>query len=84
MSSGERPIGAAKGKQSDTEALCQTPPKYQSRAAIKQGTGGGGAQVKKHIKHVVVCICSIVRQLEASAHDWYPSQKMQSAWCGQL
>ena len=25
MSSGERPIGAAKGKQSDTEALCQTP-----------------------------------------------------------
>ena len=26
MSSGERPIGGAKGKQSDTEALCQTPP----------------------------------------------------------
>ena len=26
MSSGKRPIGAAKGKQSDTEALCQTPP----------------------------------------------------------
>ena len=26
MSSGERPIGAAKGKQSDTEALCQPPP----------------------------------------------------------
>ena len=25
MSSGERPIGAAKGKQSDTEALFQTP-----------------------------------------------------------
>ena len=24
-SSGERPIGAAKGKQSDTKALCQTP-----------------------------------------------------------
>ena len=29
MSSGERPIGAAKGKQSDTEALCQTPPEGQ-------------------------------------------------------
>ena len=28
MSSGERPIGAAKGKQSDGEALCQTPPPY--------------------------------------------------------
>ena len=26
MSSGERPIGAAKRKQSDTEALCQPPP----------------------------------------------------------
>ena len=26
MSSGERPIGAAKGTQSDTEALCQAPP----------------------------------------------------------
>ena len=26
MSSGEGPISAAKGKQSDTEALCQTPP----------------------------------------------------------
>ena len=26
MSSGERPIGAAKGKQPDTEALCQTSP----------------------------------------------------------
>ena len=26
MSGGERPIGAAKGKQSDTEALCQPPP----------------------------------------------------------
>ena len=26
MSSGERPIGAAKGKESDTEALCQPPP----------------------------------------------------------
>ena len=26
MSSGKRPMGAAKGKQSDTEALCQPPP----------------------------------------------------------
>ena len=26
MSGGERPIGTAKGKQSDTEALCQHPP----------------------------------------------------------
>ena len=26
MSSGERPIGAAKGKRSDIEALCQPPP----------------------------------------------------------
>ena len=26
MSSGERPIGAAKGKQSNTKALCHPPP----------------------------------------------------------
>ena len=30
MSSGERPMGAAKGKQSDTEALCQSPPQPPS------------------------------------------------------
>ena len=29
MSSGERPIGAAKGTQSDTKALCHTPPPPQ-------------------------------------------------------
>ena len=29
MSSGKRPIGAAKGKQSDTEALCHPPPPPQ-------------------------------------------------------
>ena len=28
MSSGGRPIGGAKGKQSDTEALCQPPRPY--------------------------------------------------------
>ena len=33
MSSGERPIGAAKGKQSDTEALCQTPPRTSPTAS---------------------------------------------------
>ena len=33
MSSGERPIGAAKGKQSDTEALCQPPPPHGSADA---------------------------------------------------
>ena len=30
MCGGERPIGAAKGKQSDTEALCQPPPPFQT------------------------------------------------------
>ena len=30
MGSGERPVGTAKGKQSDTEALCQTPPPAHS------------------------------------------------------
>ena len=34
MSSGERPIGAAKGKQSDTEALCQTPSGGDSKGRL--------------------------------------------------
>ena len=34
MSSGERPIGAAKGKQSDTEALCHPPPPPQASQAM--------------------------------------------------
>ena len=34
MSSGERPIGAAKGKQPNTQALCQTPP----HAALLHGS----------------------------------------------
>ena len=33
MSSGERLIGVAKGKQSDTEALCQPPPPPSPRVA---------------------------------------------------
>ena len=36
MSSGERPIGAAKGKKSDTEALCQIPPPPMSDSAASQ------------------------------------------------
>ena len=39
MSSGERPIGAAKGKQIDTEALCRTPPPPQG-ASGQQSVGG--------------------------------------------
>ena len=29
MSNGERPMGAAKGKRSDTEALCHPPPFFR-------------------------------------------------------
>ena len=41
MSSGERPIGAAKGKQSDTEALCQPPPPPAEGDSVTQGWVGG-------------------------------------------
>ena len=41
MSSGERPIGAAKGKQSDTEALCQAPPPCD----LNQAFGGDASEV---------------------------------------
>ena len=36
MSSGERPPGAAKGKQSDTEALCQTPTPLPGQAGHRR------------------------------------------------
>ena len=40
MSSGERPIGAAKGTQSDTEALCQTPPSPYKSNPLLRAAGG--------------------------------------------
>ena len=41
LSSGERPIGAAKGKQSDTEALCQPPPTTTTfREMVRRGCKG--------------------------------------------
>ena len=43
MSSGERPTSAAKGKQSDTEALCQTPPSFLWRTAVLILLRGGGS-----------------------------------------
>ena len=42
MSSGEAPIGTAKGKQSDTEALCQPPPPQVSAGVGKPPHGLGG------------------------------------------
>ena len=44
MSGGERPIGAAKGKQSDTEALCQPPAPRgpQAEAWLRAGAREGG------------------------------------------
>ena len=44
MSRGERPIGAAKGKQSDTEPLCQNPPQNDGvRWGVDHRPGGGGS-----------------------------------------
>ena len=40
MSSGERPIGAAKGKQSDTEVLCQPPPPPKAHRLFVFAFGG--------------------------------------------
>ena len=45
MGSGERPIGAAKGKQSDTEALCHPPPPPLKGANSQLGRGGGALPV---------------------------------------
>ena len=45
MGSGERPIGAAKGKQSDTEALCQTPPPFLTATPMPKQHRALGASV---------------------------------------
>ena len=42
MSSGERPIGAAKGKQPNTEALCQPPPPLVQETPLHSKRGGEG------------------------------------------
>ena len=44
MSGGERPMGAAKGTQSDTEALCHPPAPPDPRTP-RTGPVGGGASV---------------------------------------
>ena len=45
MSSGERPMGAAKGKQSDTEALCLPPPCVTFRTVVAPLRGPGQSTV---------------------------------------
>ena len=48
MSSGERPIGAAKGKQSNTEALCQPPsppPTENAGSGPPRARGYGGYMI---------------------------------------
>ena len=59
MSSGERPIGAAKGKQSDTEALCQPPPPFPQAGhmiQVMQMQGNAGASVLAHPSSPLPCI----------------------------
>ena len=53
MSSGKRPIGAAKGKQSDTEALCQPP----RRANLCSSSQVGGSTIHHLHRPVVPARC---------------------------
>ena len=70
MSSGEGPIGAAKGKQSDTEALCQTPPKYTGPFGVQWPAGGGGCAFPS------VVVKGVIRQSQG-AWRW---QLGSSSW----
>ena len=49
MSSGERPLGAAKGKQSDTEALCHPPPPPLLSKLSLQSTSAGAVCQRFHL-----------------------------------
>ena len=58
MSSGERPIGAAKGKQSNTEALCQTLPPCPATPCPSPGGGGGVTwSTEKCLLQLTVLLC---------------------------
>ena len=56
MCSGERPIGAAKGKQSDTEALCQPPPRWlpdaKAGVSLRLGARGHAPPFVPRLPHV--------------------------------
>ena len=44
MSSAERPMGAAKGKQPNPEALCQPPPPPCAKTWVSSGAGSKGVR----------------------------------------
>ena len=50
MGSGERPIGATKGKQSDTEVLCQPPPPPAPGPCASMSSGGVGFAAGKPLQ----------------------------------
>ena len=63
MCSGQRPIGAAKGKQTIITASCQPPPPHpQSNAQVAPGGGGGGGpDLRQHLQ--------VLRRLQRAAVD---------------
>ena len=71
MSSGERPMGAAKGKQSDTEALCQTPPRlpsqYRDLAMCRQYDARQWLTCRRQRGAAEIC-CTNVRHVEGDLH----------------
>ena len=66
MSSGERPIGAAKSKQSDTEALCQTPPRPLGPRLRQPRTQGRPGLVRCALHAAIRADC--VYTLSTSVH----------------
>ena len=72
MSSGERPIGNAKGKQPNTEALCQTPP------PCPMGMGqfeafGSAPQAPEGISFQYIALLFVVGQWAGRRAGGYPT-----------
>ena len=61
MSTGERPIGASKGKQSDTEALCQPPPPPPMQKFPRHSNPAAETPPLPVWLCVCVCVCVCVR-----------------------
>ena len=76
MSSGERPMGAAKGKQADTEALCQTPPPPVPHGPPQTGGAGRAARTLRPPTERSVD-CPALVAWKARAHPPHPPPLLQ-------
>ena len=78
MSSGERPIGATKGKQSNTEALCQPPPvqggvKQEDPSEVRSNTQKNGWRT--HWRRAITTGHNVPHTIKTDPHAHIAAEK---------